>query len=183
MAVRAARATEEDVAGQLTDESEALAPAARLHAPCVGRGATVSVAESCTGGLVGHLLTEVAGSSDYFLGGIVSYADDVKLGLLDVPPEALERHGAVSAQTAVAMAVGCRRRFGSTLAVSVTGIAGPSGGTTEKPVGLTYVAVSDADGQDVRRYVWEGDRSANKWASAAAAIRLLLERLGEGSGS
>src|SRR5918996_3000812 len=114
----------------------------------------LAVAESCTGGLVGHLLTEIAGSSDVFVCGVISYSDGVKTAVLDVPAEALERHGAVSAQVAVAMAEGARRRLGADIALAVTGIAGPSGGSAAKPVGLTYVAVADAGGHDVRRHQW-----------------------------
>jgi PncC family amidohydrolase len=143
------------------------------------RGLKLAVAESCTGGLVGHLLTEIAGSSDVFVGGVISYSDGVKTAVLDVPAEALERHGAVSAQVAVAMAEGARRRLGADIALAVTGIAGPSGGSAAKPVGLTYVAVADAGGHDVRRHQWQGDRSANKLVSAQAALELALERLAE----
>jgi PncC family amidohydrolase len=144
---------------------------------CRWSEATVATAESCTGGLVGHVLTEVAGSSEYYRGGVVSYSDDVKSSLLDVPAAALERHGAVSAQVAVAMAEGARRVLGSSIAVAVTGIAGPGGGSEAKPVGLTYVAVADQHGHDVRRHQWSGDRTTNKLASAHAVLCLLLERL------
>jgi PncC family amidohydrolase len=150
--------------------------AERLQGICVGGGLTVSLAESCTGGLVGDALSDVPGSSAYFLGGIVSYADGAKEQLLGVPAEVLAAHGAVSAQVARAMAEGARSRFGSTIAASVTGIAGPDGGSDAKPVGLTYVAVADEEGVDVRRFVWTGDRHANKQASAAAVLELLLER-------
>jgi PncC family amidohydrolase len=155
-----------------------VALAERLFVVCVDRGLTVATAESCTGGLVAHAITEVAGSSAYFLGGFVTYADDVKRDQLGVPAELLAAHGAVSAQVARAMAEGARSRLGTTIAVSITGIAGPGGGSDEKPVGLTYVAVADQAGADVRRYLWSGDRSANKRDSAAAALELLLERLG-----
>jgi PncC family amidohydrolase len=151
----------------------------RLLSECRERGLKLAVAESCTGGLVGHLLTEIAGSSDVFVGGVISYGDAVKSALLDVPQETLERHGAVSAQVAVAMAEGARRRLGADIALGVTGIAGPSGGTAAKPVGLTYVAVADPAGHDVRRHQWQGDRSANKLASAQAALELALERLAD----
>jgi PncC family amidohydrolase len=155
-----------------------VAQADRLYRVCVERGLTVSTAESCTGGLVAHVITEIAGSSAYFLGAFVTYADDVKRDQLGVPAELLAAHGAVSAQVARAMAEGARARLGSDLAVAITGIAGPGGGSAEKPVGLTYVAVADGDGADVRRHLWTGDRSANKRDSAAAALDLLLERLG-----
>jgi PncC family amidohydrolase len=153
-----------------------VALAERLQALCVPRALSVAAAESCTGGLVAHLITEVDGSSTYFLGGIVSYSDQAKLDLLEVPAEVLAAHGAVSAQVARAMADGARRRFGSSLAVSVTGIAGPGGGSDEKPVGLTYVAAADERGVEVRRFNWTGDRSANKRESARAGLELLVER-------
>ena len=148
--------------------------AERLQAACVAAGLTVATAESCTGGLVAHTLTEIPGSSAYFLGGIVAYADQTKRVALDVPAELIERHGAVSAQVARSMAEGARRRIGTDLAVSVTGIAGPGGGTDAKPVGLTYIAVDGPGGCEVRRFAWPHDRSGNKRASAAAAIELLI---------
>ena len=158
---------------ELTDLVEL---AQQLQGACLGRGLTVATAESCTGGLVAHVLTEVSGSSGYFRGGIVSYSNEAKASLLDVDLEVLAAHGAVSAQVARAMAVGARARFDAGLSVAVTGIAGPDGGSAEKPVGLTYVAVADEAGEDVRRFVWSGDRSANKLASAEAALEMLLDR-------
>ena len=152
--------------------------AERLQAIALASGMTVSTAESCTGGLVAHALTEIAGSSGYFLGGVVAYADATKRDALGVPAELIARHGAVSAQVARAMAAGARRVIGSDLAVSVTGIAGPGGGTAAKPVGLTYIAVEGPAGSEVRRFVWPHDRSANKRASAAAAIELLISVAG-----
>ncbi len=141
------------------------------------RGLTVSTAESCTGGLVGHLLTNVPGSSAYFLGGIVAYSNQAKMEQLRVPPEILERHGAVSDECARAMASGCRQVFRSDLAVSVTGVAGPDGGTPEKPVGLVFVALADARGSVCRRFLWGGDRVTNKQESAQAALGMLAQRL------
>lgn len=138
---------------------------------------TLATAESCTGGLIGHLLTEIPGSSDYYLGGLVSYSDALKERELGVPSSVLEQHGAVSAQTAVAMAQGARLRYGTDVAIAVTGIAGPGGGSAAKPVGLTYVAVADAAGHEVQRHHWAGDRHANKVASADAALNLLAARL------
>jgi PncC family amidohydrolase len=152
--------------------------AERLQGICLGRGLTVAVAESCTGGLVSDALTDVAGSSGYFLGGVVSYSDAAKEALLDVPADVLAAHGAVSAQVARAMAEGARARFGAAIAASVTGIAGPDGGSEAKPVGLTYVGIADDDGADVRRFLWTGDRAANKQASAEAVLSLILERVG-----
>jgi len=161
-----------------TDE-ELLDLAERVGATCRAREWTLATAESCTGGLVAHLITEVPGSSAYFVGGLVTYADSVKTALADVPPAVLEAHGAVSAQVAVAMAEGARVRLGADIAVAVTGVAGPDGGTEAKPVGLTYVAVADADGDAVRRHLWSDDRTGNKRASAAAALSLVLERLAD----
>jgi PncC family amidohydrolase len=153
--------------------------AERLQGVCLGRGLTVAVAESCTGGLVGHLITEVAGSSGYFLGGSIVYGDVVKESQLGVSSDVLVSHGAVSAQVAVAMAQGVRERLGADVAVAVTGIAGPEGGSPSKPVGLTYVAVADASGSEVQRYTWSGDRTANKLSSAEAALEMLLARVEE----
>lgn len=141
-------------------------------------GRTVSTAESCTGGLVGHVLTEVSGSSAWYLGGAVVYSDALKRDLVGVPATLLDRYGAVSAEVARAMAVGARQRFMTDLALSVTGIAGPTGATPTKPVGLVYLGVADRVGVRVERHVWSGDRSANKRESAAAVLRLLLATLG-----
>jgi len=145
------------------------------------QGLTLAVAESCTGGLLGHRITEVAGSSDYFLGGIISYSNEAKERLLGVRHETLLAHGAVSAETAGEMAEGARRALGSDLALAITGIAGPGGGTDDKPVGLTYIALAHAGSTIVEQHVWPGDRSANKADSAAAALRLLRSFL-SGSG-
>lgn len=151
--------------------------AERLQGLCLGRGASVALAESCTGGLVADAITDVAGSSGYFLGGVVSYSNEAKERLLQVPAAALAAHGAVSAQVARAMAEGARVRFAADVGGAVTGVAGPDGGTAAKPVGLTYVAVADATGVEVRRLQWSGDRAANKQASARALLELLLERV------
>ena len=148
--------------------------ASRIQDACLAAGLTVAVAESCTGGLIAHILTEVSGSSGYLRGGIVSYSDDAKVALLDVEEDVLRAHGAVSAQVARQMALGARVRLGADLGVSVTGIAGPGGGSAAKPVGLTYVGVADADGVEVRRHSWPGNRSENKRASAGAALELLV---------
>ena len=158
-----------------------VATAARLQAACLAHGLTVATAESCTGGGVASAITANPGSSAYFRGGVVSYSNDAKRELLDVPEAVLAAHGAVSAQTAVAMAQGAARRLGADLGVSTTGVAGPDGGTADKPVGLVYVAVHDAAGDDVRRFTWTGDRIENIAASVQAALDLLLERVGEGS--
>jgi PncC family amidohydrolase len=147
----------------------------RLQANCLERGVSVATAESCTGGLVAKLITDLAGSSGYFRGGVVSYADEAKTRLLGVAEDQLAAHGAVSAQVARSMASGALSRTGADLAVAVTGVAGPGGGSPAKPVGLSYVAVATAEGVEVRRFVWTGDRAANREASARAAVELLLE--------
>jgi PncC family amidohydrolase len=151
--------------------------ARRLQETCIARGLTVALAESCTGGLVAAALTETPGSSGFFVGSVVSYADAAKRDLLGVDADVLAAHGAVSAQVARAMAEGARDRFGASVAGSVTGIAGPDGGSPEKPVGLTYLGVADEDGVDVRRVVWSGDRAANRRDSGIALLELLLERV------
>jgi PncC family amidohydrolase len=149
----------------------------RLHERCLALGVQLATIESCTGGLVGHLITETPGSSAYYVGGFVTYSDRLKRDLVGVPPEVLAAHGAVSAQTAIAMASGGRSRTGADIGASVTGIAGPDGGSDEKPVGLTYVAVADVAGTEVRRHLWSGSRTENKRASAEALLELILERI------
>jgi nicotinamide-nucleotide amidase len=152
-----------------------VALAERLQGICLGRGLTVALAESCTGGLVASTITEVAGSSGYFRGGVVSYSNEAKIEVLNVPRASLEAHGAVSAQVAKAMAAGARARFDSALAASVTGVAGPDGGSPEKPVGLTYVGLADGSAVEVRRFTFAGDRAANREAAARAALEWLIE--------
>jgi PncC family amidohydrolase len=166
-----------DVAVAAEDEG-LVALARRLQSTALQAGIAIAVAESCTGGMVASAITAVPGSSGYFLGGIVSYADEAKRDLLGVDAAALAAHGAVSAQVARAMAEGARARFGASVAASVTGIAGPDGGSAEKPVGLTYVGVADANGVDVRRIVWTGDRASNRRESAVAVLEALLNRIG-----
>lgn len=155
--------------------SALVALAERLQGICLGRGLTVALAESCTGGLVASTITEVAGSSGYFLGGVVSYSNEAKMTLLDVPQPALDAHGAVSAQVAKAMAAGAQVRFGAALAASVTGVAGPDGGSAEKPVGLTYVGLADGAAIEVRRFSFSGDRATNREAAARATLEWLIE--------
>ncbi len=148
--------------------------AERLQGICLSRRLTVAAAESCTGGLVGHVLTEVPGSSGYFVGSLVTYSDEAKRAILGVSQETLTAHGAVSAQVAVAMASGARDALQADLAASVTGIAGPDGATPTKPVGLTYVAVSGPAGVGVERHTWSGDRTTNKVLSAEAVLLALI---------
>ena len=143
----------------------------------VQRGLTLALAESCTGGLIGHRITDVPGSSDYFIGSVVAYAYQVKERVLGVRHETLCEHGAVSEQVALEMARGAGRLLASDVALAVTGVAGPGGGTPEKPVGLVYVALSAHDAERCQQHVWPFDRAGNKAASADAALTLLLEYL------
>ncbi len=156
--------------------------AAEVQAACLAAGLRVALAESCTGGRVGDALTDVPGSSGYLAGGFIAYEDEAKRSMLGVPAAVLTAHGAVSAQVALAMAEGARTLLSADVGVAVTGIAGPGGATAGKPIGLTYVAVADAAGGQVRRFTWSGDREDNKASSARAALLLLLERvIGGGS--
>lgn len=140
---------------------------------------TLAVAESCTGGLVGHKITEVPGSSDYFMGGIIAYAYEAKEKFLGVDTHTLETHGAVSEETAVQMAEGVRKAFDVDLGIGVTGIAGPASDLSEKPVGLTWVAVSTAEITLAQSHSWKGDRSSNKLQSAQAALEFALRIIQE----
>lgn len=141
------------------------------------RSLRLATAESCTGGLVGDLLTNVPGSSDYYLGGFVAYAYEAKTALLGVSADLLLAHGAVSEETARAMARGARERLGADVSISITGILGPGGATPTKPVGLVYIALVSSNADWCRRYQWSGDRLQNKRRSAEAALELLKEYL------
>lgn len=133
---------------------------------------TLSVAESCTGGLLASRITDVSGSSAYFLGGIVAYQNEIKQRFLNVPPGILERHGGVSEETTQAMARGCRELFRSDIAIAVTGIAGPGGGSAKKPVGLVYIALAAKSKTVCRQFLWDGDRASNKENSVRAALEM-----------
>jgi nicotinamide-nucleotide amidase len=141
------------------------------------RGATLATAESCTGGMIGARVTDVPGASAFYLGGIVAYADAVKTRDLAVDPAVLERCGAVSEEVARQMAAGVRRLLGSSFGLAVTGVAGPSGGSAEKPVGLVYTAVADEGGEAVRQHRFGGNRATIREWSAALALDLLRRRL------
>ena len=133
------------------------------------------VAESCTGGLLANRITNVPGSSEVFLGGVVSYSNALKQSLLGVPAETLVQYGAVSEPVARAMAEGARQRLGGWWGVGITGIAGPGGATPDKPVGLVYVAVSDPDTTVVKRQLFAGDRQTIKYRATQYALWLLYK--------
>lgn len=157
-------------------------PEQRLGEVLKSRRLTVCTAESCTGGLIASRITDVAGSSSYMLGGVVAYANEIKQQVLRVQEETLIAHGAVSEQTAAEMAQGALALFNTDYAVSVTGIAGPGGGTALKPVGLTYIGLAGRDGTlQVEWHIWQEDREGNKRASAEAALILLLRVLDHSS--
>ncbi|WP_236709944.1 CinA family protein [Longilinea arvoryzae] len=147
------------------------------------RGMKLVVAESCTGGLISDRITDVPGSSDYYLGGVTAYANEVKRRVLGVSAETLRSYGAVSGETAIEMARGARFALAdetpvsSILGISATGIAGPSGGSPDKPVGLVWIGLSAPEGESAWQFVWEFDRSGNKAASAEQAIRLAVDYL------
>ncbi|MGA7578428.1 MAG: competence/damage-inducible protein A [Desulfobaccales bacterium] len=143
------------------------------------RGLTLGLAESCTGGLIGHRLTNVAGSSDYFLGGVVCYGNQAKMDLLRVAPEVLAEWGAVSPETAREMARGAQTAFGAHLGLAVTGIAGPGGGSPEKPVGTVYIGLATPQAVEVRHYLFHGSREAIKTLSAQTALDQLRRKLKE----
>lgn len=146
------------------------------------RQLTLGVAESCTGGLIGHRLTSVPGSSAYFLGSLVTYANSAKEQILGVPAAILETHGAVSRETALAMAQGARDRLGAACGLAVTGIAGPGGATPTKPVGLVYVSATVGERAWVEEHRFQGDRGSIQARSAQAALDLLRRALLEGEG-
>jgi len=161
----------------MDDNNGVRALAHQVATLAIDRGVTLATAESCTTGLVAHLLGRTAGVSAVFLGGIVAYANAAKRDLLGVPAALLARHGAVSEPVARSMALGARERFGAALAVSTTGIAGPGGGSSEKPVGLVYIAISSGEGERCRRFQFRGDREDTMLAAAVEALAMLREAL------
>jgi PncC family amidohydrolase len=143
----------------------------------IARQMTIATAESCTGGLISHLITDVSGSSAYMMGGVVAYSNEAKMKLLGVKQETLAAVGAVSEEVASELAAGAKSIFGVDCVLSVTGIAGPTGGTVDKPVGLTYIGLATPENITVRRFVWGGDRVQNKMSSAQAALQMLMDYL------
>ncbi len=143
----------------------------------IERAETLAIAESCTGGLIGSRITDVAGSSEYFIEGCITYSNDAKIRTLNVPAEVIDQHGAVSAECGEAMAVGMRERAGSTHAISVTGIAGPGGGSEEKPVGTVFIGYAGPDIVRSIKIVVPGDRYLIRWRASQAALDLLRRQL------
>ena len=141
------------------------------------RGLKLATAESCTGGLIADKITDVPGSSDYFLGGFVSYAYEAKVAALGVSWDTLHKFGAVSRETVLEMARGARRALGADLAISVSGIAGPGGGLPEKPVGATWIGLVAPDLERAEVFYWKGNRRENKEQSAQAAMQMVIEYL------
>lgn len=141
------------------------------------KGWRIAVAESCTGGLLSHRITNIPGSSQYFSGGVITYTDVTKEQLLGVPQSLLEDYGAVSEETAVAMAAGCKKLFASEVAIAITGIAGPEGGSKLKPIGSCYIALASLQDTICRFFCWQGDRLRNKQDSVDAAFQMVIEYL------
>ena len=141
------------------------------------RGLTLATAESCTGGLVSDRITNVSGSSEYFPGGVVAYSYEAKASLLGVSWDTLNAHGAVSEETVLEMARGARKLFNADIGISVSGIAGPTGGLPEKPVGTTWFGLSANSGEWARHFIWDGDRKQNKHHSSEAALQFVLDYL------
>ena len=137
----------------------------------------IATAESCTAGLIAHLLTNISGSSAYFKGSIVAYANEVKINLLGVKEDTLAKYGAVSYQTAYEMASGIKNLMKVNIGLATTGIAGPTGGTKEKPVGLVYIGLATDEGVKVKKFNFKGDRLQNKENFAKSALNMLLEYL------
>ena len=149
-----------------------------LHPTLRKKKLTVAAAESCTGGLLGAILSEHSGSSDYFRGGMEVYSDEAKTALADVPPQLIHSHGAVSAVVAAALARGARDKLGAKIGLGITGIAGPTGATPGKPVGLVYIAIDGPKLQAVKKKQWAFDRAGNRLASVGVALDLLEEAIG-----
>jgi PncC family amidohydrolase len=143
------------------------------------RSLHLALAESCTGGLIGHRITNVPGSSEYYLGSVTAYAYEAKVRLLGVGWDTLNTFGAVSRETVLEMARGVRAALGAEIGMAVTGIAGPGGGTPDKPVGTTWIGLSTADHEQAWRFVWLGDRLQNKEQTAEMTLHLLVEYLTE----
>ena len=145
---------------------------------CARQGYTIAVAESCTGGLLSNRLTDVPGSSEYYMGGVVAYNNDVKINILRVPFDIIYTYGAVSGRTALSMAKGVKKLFDTDMGIGITGICGPTGGTTAKPVGLVFIGGVFEDNEVIKEFYFEGDRLQVKASAVEEAINMMLELLG-----
>lgn len=146
---------------------------------CVKQGYTMAVAESCSGGLLSDRLTNVPGSSEYFMGGVIAYNNDVKINILRVPFDIIYTYGAVSGRTALAMAKGVKKLFDTDIGIGITGICGPTGGTTAKPVGLVFVGGVFEGNEVIKEFYFEGERQEVKASAVEEAVSLVIELLGE----
>lgn len=142
-----------------------------------GKGITLAVAESCTGGMIGHLITNVPGSSEYFSGGVIAYANEVKVEVLGVSPATLETFGAVSKETVLEMAKGIRALLNADIGISVSGIAGPDGGTKEKPVGTVWIGLGTPNYDQAKGFLFSGDRESIKQQAALSAMEIAIRHL------
>jgi len=182
--IDAAQARVDELAGKIEDELEDALYSSKGETleQIVGyylqmRNATLAAAESCTGGLLAERITSISGSSRYFLGGAVVYSNELKTEFADVPADLINKHGAVSAEVAIAMAEGIRKRCKATLGVGITGVAGPTGGTPDKPVGLVYHALSGERGTEVVEKKFPGDRKRVRWFASQQALEMVRRKL------
>jgi len=182
--IDAAEARVDELAGKIEDELEDALYSSKGETleQIVGyylqmRNATLAAAESCTGGLLAERITSISGSSRYFLGGVVVYSNELKTEFADVPADLINKHGAVSAEVAIAMAEGIRKRCKATLGVGITGVAGPTGGTPDKPVGLVYHALSGERGTEVVEKKFPGDRKRVRWFASQQALEMVRRKL------
>jgi nicotinamide-nucleotide amidase len=149
----------------------------KIYLKLIEKKYKIATAESCTGGFISHNLTNISGSSSYFDRGIVSYSNESKIDLLGVSREIIEKYGAVSEEVAIAMAEGLRKKFRVDIGLSTTGIAGPTGGTKEKPVGLVFIGISIEDKTIVKKFIFKGDRLKNKQLTCIEALNFLYDML------
>ena len=149
----------------------------KIYLKLIEKNYKIATAESCTGGLIGHNLTNIAGSSNFYDRGIISYSNKSKIELLDVPRNLIEKFGAVSEEVAKAMAEGVRKNYRVHIGLSTTGIAGPTGGTKDKPIGLVYIGLSIKEKSIVKKFIFNGDRLQNKESTCNAALEMLLDAL------
>ena len=149
----------------------------KIYLKLIEKNYKIATAESCTGVLIGHNLTNMSGSSNFFDRGIISYSNESKIDLLDVPSDLIQKYGAVSEEVAIAMAEGLRKKYRVDIGLSTTGIAGPTGGNKEKPVGLVFIGISLKDKSYVKKFIFKGDRLNIKELTCNAALNILFDAL------